>query len=151
MTSRDVCDFSSSWAWSAVIEGPIFSTHCWECFKIWLSSSAIWISLRGVSCSFPSIYWRCQWSIACWNNGILVHCSWRRMCGMRSLFSASILPMELINPRSSWRALRKLGASSLYSWIVVNLILFLIDSTKAVWFWCMWVHMAWSRRGPSAL
>jgi len=151
MTSRDVFDFSSSVTWSAVIDGLIVSTHCWVCFKIWLSSYAIWMSLRGISCSFPSMYWWCQRRIAYWNRGIFVHCSWRRMWGMRSLFSASVSPVELINRRASWRALRKLGTSSLYSWRVVYLILFLTDSTKVVWFRCMWVHIVWSRRGPSAL
>jgi hypothetical protein len=50
--SWEVLIFSSREAWKAVMDGSMVSTHWLECFKIWHSSSAIWMTFKGVSDNF---------------------------------------------------------------------------------------------------
>ncbi len=84
----------------------------------------------GVSLRSLSIYFLCHLRTVCWNIGILVELSCKRMWGMRSICSSSLPPVDVINCRLSWRKCRYIGTSSLCSANVERCVFF-------VWTWWM--------------
>ncbi len=78
----------------ATMDGSIVSTHWFECFRTWLSSSFKVTYFLGVNFKELSIYSLCHFSIVCWKIGIVVEHSCMKICGNKLLCASSASPVK---------------------------------------------------------